>query len=44
MEIVFLAGAIALTLGFLRSYYRIRTYRDPEEEDSGQKDDPENLI
>jgi len=35
-EVLFLLASIALTLGFIMAYWRIRTYRDPEEESGAQ--------
>jgi len=31
-ELMFFLAGVALTVGFIRTYYRIRTYRDPEDE------------
>lgn len=38
-EALFILAALALVLGFIRTFYRIKTYKDPDEE-TGTEDDP----
>jgi len=40
-EVLFLIAAVTLVIGFIRSIYRIRTYRDQEEEDKAIEHDGE---
>jgi hypothetical protein len=40
-EVLFLLAALALAAGFMRNHYRIRTYRDPEEESPQETEEGE---